>query len=238
MSYDVTTQSNEHVRNNDIYTTRLSGLPGLPGEGGEREKISPNICRSSQTLWCLVPRPLLWPLSRSSICEHPSFLFRRQRVLSDHLTLYSDPYVYGYPGRGNFMIPWPTVLNTGHSQLSICFYKCEYTSVFSHHYTLQFFSIALAHFSIHCWLFQSSSHTALNRSWNDQNTIWGLQNDTTFSKLITHPSKPNISIKTYNLCSIENVCFLIYLTMYNKIQTTAININLWIHHFNFCATPS
>ena len=103
---------------------------------------------------------------------------------------------------------------------------------------LQFFSIALAHFSIHCWLFQSSSHTALNRSWNDQNTIWCLQNDTTFSKRITHPSKPNISIKTYNLCSIENVCFLIYLTMDNKIQTTAININLWIHHFNFCATPS
>ena len=103
---------------------------------------------------------------------------------------------------------------------------------------LQFFSIALAHFSIHCWLFQSSSHTALNRSWNDQNTIWCLQNDTTFSKLITHPSKPNISIKTYNLCSIENVCFLIYLTMDNKIQTTAINISLWIHHFNFCATPS
>ena len=58
------------------------------------------------------------------------------------------------------------------------------------------------------------------------------------SKLITHPSKPNISIKTYNLCSIENVCFLIYLTMDNKIQTTAININLWIHHLNFCATPS
>ena len=26
--------------------------------------------------------------------------------------------------------------------------------------------------------------------------------------------------------------------MDNKIQTTAININLWIHHFNFCATPS
>ena len=105
-------------------------------------------------------------------------------------------------------------------------------------FLLQFFSIALAHFSIHCLLFQSSSHTALNRSWNDQNTIWCLQNDTTFSKLITHPSKPNISIKTYNLCSIENVCFLIYLTMDNKIQTTAININLWIHHFNFCATPS
>ena len=106
------------------------------------------------------------------------------------------------------------------------------------YWILQFFSIALAHFSIHCWLFQNSSHTALNRSWNDQNTIWCLQNDTTFSKLITHPSKPNISIKTYNLCSIENVCFLIYITMDNKIQTTAININLWIHHFNFCATPS
>ena len=77
-----------------------------------------------------------------------------------------------------------------------------------------------------------------NRRWNNQNTIWCLQNDTTFSKLITHPSKPNISIKTYNLCSIENVCFLIYLTMDNKTQTTAININLWNHHFNFCATPS
>ena len=107
--------------------------------------------------------------------------------------------------------------------------------VFSSIPLLQFFSIALAHFYIHCLLFQSSSPTALNRSWNDQNTIWCLQNDTTFSKLITHPSKPNISIKTYNLCSIENVCFLIYLTMDNKIQTTAININLWIHHFNFCA---
>ena len=103
---------------------------------------------------------------------------------------------------------------------------------------LQFFSIALAHFSNHCLLFKNSSHTAHNRRWNNQNTIWCLQNDTTFSKLITHPSKPNISIKTYNLCSIENVCFLIYLTMDNKIQTTAININLWIHHFNFCATPS
>ena len=103
---------------------------------------------------------------------------------------------------------------------------------------LQFFLIALAHFSNHCLLFQNSSHTALHRSWNNQNTIWCLQNDTTFSKLITHPSKPNISIKTYNLCSIENVCFLIYLTMDNKTQTTAININLWNHHFNFCATPS
>ena len=100
------------------------------------------------------------------------------------------------------------------------------------------FSIALAHLSIHCLLFQNSSHTALNRSWNDQNTIWCFQNDTTFSKLITHPSKPKISIKTYNLCSIENVCFFIYLTMDNKIQTTAININLCNHHFNFCATPS
>ena len=99
-------------------------------------------------------------------------------------------------------------------------------------------TIALAHFSNHCLLFQNSSHTAHNRRWNNQNTIWCLQNDTTFSKLITHPSKPNISIKTYNLCSIENVCFLIYLTMDNKTQTTAININLWNHHFNFCATPS
>ena len=45
-------------------------------------------------------------------------------------------------------------------------------------------------------------------------------------------------IKTKYLCSIENVCFVIYLTMDNKIQTTAININLWIHHLNFCATPS
>ena len=52
------------------------------------------------------------------------------------------------------------------------------------------------------------------------------------------PIKTNISIKTYNLCSIENLCFLIYLTMDNKIQTTAININLCNHHFNFCATPS
>ena len=115
------------------------------------------------------------------------------------------------------------------------FWGCSRSFLIS---SLQFFSIALAHFSIHCWLFQSSSHTALNRSWNDQNTIWCLQNDTTFSKLITHPSKPNISIKTYNLCSIENVCFLIYITMDNKIQTAAININLWIHHLNFCATPS
>ena len=62
---------------------------------------------------------------------------------------------------------------------------------------LQFFSIALAHFSIHCLLLQNSSHTALNRSWNDQNTIWCLQNDTTFSKPHTHqnqtfPSKPTI----------------------------------------------
>ena len=122
----------------------------------------------------------------------------------------------------------------------ICFYcvqngKDSDTKIFI---ALQFFSIALAHFSIHCLLLQNSSNTALNRSWNDQNTLWYLQNDTTFSKLITHPSKPNISIKTYNLCSIENVGFLIYLTMYNKTQTTAININLCNHHFNFCAAPS
>src|SRR4029434_10602017 len=111
-------------------------------------------------------------------------------------------------------------------------------SLFSLFLSLQFFSIALAHFSIHSLLFQNSSHTALNRRRNDQNTIQCLQNDTTFSKLVTHPSKPNISIKTYNLCSIENVCFLIYLTMDNKTKTTAININLCNHHFNFCAAPS
>src|SRR4029434_1921361 len=51
-------------------------------------------------------------------------------------------------------------------------------------------------------------------------------------------SQPNISIKTYNLCSIENVCFLIYLTMDNKTQTTAININLCKHHLHSCATRS
>ena len=114
----------------------------------------------------------------------------------------------------------------------------QHTHTHTHNYLclwfgffLQFFSIALAHFSNHCLLFQNSSHTAHNRRWNNQNTIWCLQNDTTFSKLITHPSKPNISIKTYNLCSIENVCFLIYLTMDNKIETTAININLCNHHF-------
>src|SRR4029434_3788409 len=57
-------------------------------------------------------------------------------------------------------------------------------------------------------------------------TLFDVCRMTPPSQRITHPSKPNICIKTYNLCSIENVCFLIYLTMDNKIQTTAININL------------
>src|SRR4029434_7814869 len=55
------------------------------------------------------------------------------------------------------------------------------------------------------------------------------------------PPSQNVSHthqKTYNLCSIENVCLLIYLTMDNKTQTTAININLCNHHFNCCAAPS
>ena len=58
-SYDVITQSNEHTENSDIYNTS-------PSLRGEREKISPNIYRSSQTLWCLGPRPLVCPMSRSS----------------------------------------------------------------------------------------------------------------------------------------------------------------------------
>src|SRR4029434_3352498 len=91
---------------------------------------------------------------------------------------------------------------------------------------LQFFSIALAHFSIHCLLFQNSSHTALNRILTKHYLMFAECHHLLKTHTPTHPSKPNISIKTYNLCSIENVCFLIYLTMDNKIQTTAININL------------
>ena len=57
---------------------------------GEREKIFPNIYRSSQTLWCLVPgTPGVAP-EQIGHCEHPQFLFRRQIVLSDHLTLSAD----------------------------------------------------------------------------------------------------------------------------------------------------
>lgn len=66
-----------------------------------------------------------------------------------------------------------------------------------------------------------------------------LQNDTAFSKLVAQPSKPNISIKNLNLCSIENECvFLIYLTMDITVEITVIDINLCNQHFNFCAATS
>ena len=42
-SYDIITQSKEHMRNSDIYNTS-------PSLRGEREKISPDIYRYSQTL--------------------------------------------------------------------------------------------------------------------------------------------------------------------------------------------
>ena len=76
-----------HMRNTDIYTTRLSGLAGPPGEGGEREKIFPNIYRSSQTLWCLVSQTPGVAPEQIGHCEHPQFLFRRQKVLRPFDTL-------------------------------------------------------------------------------------------------------------------------------------------------------
>ena len=115
-SYDVTTQSNEHMRNSDFYNTS----PSVRGEGG----------RSSHTLWCHGPRPVVCHLSRSAICEHPPFLFTQQRVLfsSAHnqwltpdqtIWLSADtqqyPYVSRQSGRGksyNFMTPWPIVTHS------------------------------------------------------------------------------------------------------------------------------
>src|SRR4029434_7471421 len=46
----------------------------------------------------------------------------------------------------------------------------------------------------------------------------------------TFSSKPTICAQLKS--------FVIYLTMDNKIEITAININLCNHHFNFCAAPS
>ena len=99
------------------------------GRGVKREKIFPNIYRSSQTLWCLVPgTPGVAP-EQIDHCEHPQFLFRRQRVLSDHLTPLQVSICLRIPRKGE--------LKTGYSHLNICFLcSNKYMSVFSHHYTL------------------------------------------------------------------------------------------------------
>ena len=58
------------------------GLSGLPGEGERERGDHPPIYRSSQTLWCLLPGPLLWPPEQIGHCEHLQFLFWWQRVSS------------------------------------------------------------------------------------------------------------------------------------------------------------
>src|SRR4029434_3326142 len=80
-------------------------------------------------------------------------------------------------------------------------------SLFSLFLSLQFFSIALAHFSIHSLLFQNSSHTALNRKDKMTETPYDVCRMTPPSQNLSHthqnqtfPSKPTIcaQLKMYS----------------------------------------
>ena len=59
------------MTNTDIYALASQASQGR----GEEREITPDIYRSSQTLWCLLPGPLLWPLSRLAIVSTSNSCF-------------------------------------------------------------------------------------------------------------------------------------------------------------------
>ena len=121
------TEQRTHEKHWHVYHT-----PPRPhrGGGGEREDLPQYLSIFSNSLMS-VPGPLVWPLSRSSPVSPPLSCLHSKESCTHR------PLAHGWPLIRPFdlqqTLPWPTVLNTGHSHLNI---SSEYTSVFSHHYTL------------------------------------------------------------------------------------------------------